>query len=267
MTTSCATRCSPNRARSSRARGCKPTSNASLRSIAVAAVTTPRSTPRSSSSTRAASISSSRSTKAMSRVSSASASSATRRSGDSTLRGKIRTSEICVVSLFVVRRPLRPRPPQPRPRTAAQVLPHRGLRRLPCRVGRRRARPQPRRLLHHLHHQRGRTLQVRQSRGLDALPGTRCRRPQELPHDGGRRLVRRQRGRKDRHRAVGPRGLAGLRVRRCPPQHPPQQGQPDGRRDLRHPGRAARLCRAHQHLGQHAHSRQGDPPRIPFGRG
>ena len=90
---------------------------------------------------------------------------------------------------------------------------------------------------------------------------------QELPHDGGGRLVRRQRGREDRHRAVGPRGLAGLRLRRRPAQHPPQQGQPHGRRDLRHPGRAARLCRAHQHLGQHAHPRQGDPPRVPPRRG
>ena len=63
------------------------------------------------------------------------------------------------------------------------------------------------------------------------------------------------------------RRLAGLRLRRRPPQHPAQQGQPDGRRDLRHPGRSARLCRAHQHLGQHPHARQGDPPRIPPRRG
>ena len=76
-----------------------------------------------------------------------------------------------------------------------------------------------------------------------------------------------ERGREDRHRPVGPRGLAGLRLRRGPPQHPAQQGQPHGRRDLRHPGGAARLCRAHQHLGQHAYSRQGDPPRVPPRRG
>ena len=52
-----------------------------------------RSSPRSSSSTRAASTWCSRSTRATSPASSASASSATRHFSDGTLRGKIRTSE------------------------------------------------------------------------------------------------------------------------------------------------------------------------------
>ena len=80
-------------------------------------------------------------------------------------------------------------------------------------------------------------------------------------------MVRRRRGREDGDGAVGHRGLAGLRLRRGPAQHPAQQGQPHRRRHLRHPGRPARLRRAHQHLGQHAHAGQGDPPRVPAGRG
>ena len=48
---------------------------------------------------------------------------------------------------------------------------------------------------------------------------------QELPDDERRRLVRRRRGREDRD-GDGRRGRhAGLRLRRCPPQHPAQQGQ------------------------------------------
>ena len=64
--------------------------------------------------------------------------------------------------------------------------------------------------------------------------------------------------------AVGTLGYAFVDVR---PNIRRNKDNLDGRRDLRHPGRSARLCRAHQHLRQHAYARQGDPPRVPPRRG
>ena len=90
---------------------------------------------------------------------------------------------------------------------------------------------------------------------------------QELPDDERGRLVRRRRGREDRDGDGRRSRHAGLCLRRCPPQHPAQQGHAHRRPDLRHPGGPAGLCRAHQHLRQHPHPGQGDPPRVPPRRG
>jgi hypothetical protein len=78
--------------------------------------------------------------------------------GDGTLRGKIRTIGERVVAFPLIGRPLRSRSPEPRSRASAQVLPLGRLCRLPRRLGGCRACAQSRRLLHHLHHQRGRAL-------------------------------------------------------------------------------------------------------------
>ncbi len=103
--------------------------------------------------------------------------------GDGTLRGKIRTSESAWWRFLSSDDRFDPGSPEPRPRVAAQVLPLRRLCRLPRGFGGGRAGAQSRRLLHHLHDQRGRTLQVRQGRRHEPLPGPRRRRPEELPDD------------------------------------------------------------------------------------
>ena len=64
--------------------------------------------------------------------------------------------------------------------------------------------------------------------------------------------------------AVGTLGYAFVDVR---PNIRRNKDDAHRRRDVRRPGRPARLRRAHQHLGQHPNARQGDPPRVPTGRG
>ena len=150
--------------------------SASSSSTAATAASPPRSSPRSSSSTRTASIWCSRSTRAprtgVARINFV----GNQQFSDSTLRGVIQTKESRWYRFLTTRRHLRSRPAHLRPRAAAQVLPVRGLRRFPRRLGGRRADARPRRLLHHLHDRRGRALQVRQGRRRDRAQGPRRRR-------------------------------------------------------------------------------------------
>ena len=139
---------------------------------------------------------------------------------------------------------------------AAEILPVRRLRRLPGRLGRGRAGARPRRLLHHLHDQRGRALQVRQGRRQSALKGLDTdvlksylpiARASSTMTRRSRRTVRNDR----RCRRVG------LRLRRCPAPTRRTTNAHHGRH-LRRARRPAGLCRAHRRRRQHPHTGQGD---------